>query len=55
MVLGECGAVDGVRVRSEIDVLEENVAQCHFVHHKSHMITEARGISDPEAEVFGNF
>jgi hypothetical protein len=26
-----------MRIGKETEVLEENVLQCHFVHHKSHM------------------
>jgi hypothetical protein len=33
----ECGAVGGMRIGKETEVLEENLLQCPFVHHKSHM------------------
>jgi hypothetical protein len=32
----ECGAVGGMRIVGETEVLRENMPQCHFVHHKSH-------------------
>jgi hypothetical protein len=39
MIDNECAAVGGMRAFSgENEILRENVAQCHFIHHKSHII-----------------
>jgi hypothetical protein len=36
-MINECGAVGELRIGMEIEVLGENLPQCHFVHHKFHM------------------
>jgi hypothetical protein len=33
----ECGAVGGMRIDNETEVLRVNLPQCHFVHNKSHL------------------
>jgi hypothetical protein len=33
----ECGAVGGKELAGETEILGENLLQCHFDYHKSHM------------------
>jgi hypothetical protein len=34
---GDCGAIGGMKIGGETEVLGENLPQRHFVHRKSHM------------------
>jgi hypothetical protein len=36
-MINECGAIGGIKISVEAEVLGEIPPQCHFVHHKSHM------------------
>jgi hypothetical protein len=36
-MMDENGALSGMRIGKETEVLGENLPQCHFLHHKSHM------------------
>jgi hypothetical protein len=34
---GDCGAIGGIKIAGETEVLGKILPQCHFVHRKSHM------------------
>jgi hypothetical protein len=36
-MIDEYRGFEGMRIGSEAGILAENVSQCHFAHHKSHM------------------
>jgi hypothetical protein len=37
MIDDNYGAIGGMRIGRETEVVGENLPQCHFVHNKSHM------------------
>jgi hypothetical protein len=55
MIDDECGAVGGIRIAGETEVLGENVPQCHFVPHKSHMTRPGLEPGPPRWEVWIGF
>jgi hypothetical protein len=34
---GDCGAIGGMKIGRDTEVVGENLPQRHFVHHKPHM------------------
>jgi hypothetical protein len=36
-MLGKSGVFGGIRIGTETDKFGENLPQCNFVHHKSHI------------------
>jgi hypothetical protein len=38
-MINEYGAVGGMKLAGESEVLGEHMPQCHLIHHKSHMTT----------------
>jgi hypothetical protein len=47
---GDCGAVGGMRIGKETEVLAENLPQCHFGDHKSHMTLPGIELRSPRWE-----